>query len=153
MPLDQLVRYWKGKESENKTDSLEYIQTFQAHMEIVKESAKEQEVKQKAYLKQHCDKKAVDKSLKEGDFVLVFRPRKQNKLLNEWLGPYPITEMETPVTYRVDMEKKKKPKVYHVNCMRKWHNPTAAAFLSQDEGVKEAGEGRKEDTQAHMPLH
>ena len=41
MPLDQLVRYWKGKESKSETDSLEYIQTLQAHMEIVRESAKE----------------------------------------------------------------------------------------------------------------
>ena len=67
-------------------------------MEIVRESVEEQEVKQKAYQKQHYDKKAVDKSFKEGDFVLVFRPRKQNKLLNEWQGPYSIIEILTPVT-------------------------------------------------------
>ena len=46
-----------------------------------------------------------------------------------------------------------KPKACLVNCMRKWYTSTAAAFLSQDEGVKEAGEGRKEDTHDHMPLH
>ena len=95
----------------------------------------------------------MDRSFEEGDFVLVFRPRKQNKLVNEWQGPYPITEIVNPVTYRVDMGEKKKPKAYHVNCIRKWHTLIAAAFLSQDEGVKEAGEGRKEVTHAHMPLH
>ena len=47
----------------------------------------------------------------------------------------------------------KEPKAYYVNCMRKWHTPITAAFLSHDEGVKEVGEGRKEDTHAHMPLH
>ena len=45
-------------------------------MEIVRESIKEQEVKQKAYQKEHYDKKAVDRSFKESDLVLVFRQRK-----------------------------------------------------------------------------
>ena len=26
-----------------------------------------------------------------------------NKLLNQWQGPYPITEIVTPVTYQVDV--------------------------------------------------
>ena len=45
-------------------------------MVIIRESAKEQELKQKAYQKQKYDKKAVDTSFKKGNFVLVFRPRK-----------------------------------------------------------------------------
>ena len=41
-------------------------------MDIARELAKEQEVKQKVCQKQHCGKKAVDTISKEGIFVLVF---------------------------------------------------------------------------------
>ena len=37
MPLDQMVRYWKGKESSNETDVVEFIQTFKANMKVLRD--------------------------------------------------------------------------------------------------------------------
>ena len=35
--------------------------------------------------------------------MLVFQPCKKNKVLNEWQGPFIISEQLTPVTYKIDM--------------------------------------------------
>ena len=51
MPLDELVRYWKGKEKDSALDITEHIQTKQANMEIVREMAQESERKEKALQK------------------------------------------------------------------------------------------------------
>ena len=39
MPLDQLVRYWKGKEEEDTSSVSGYIHTLWANMELVREMA------------------------------------------------------------------------------------------------------------------
>ena len=38
-----------------------------------------------------------------GDYVLVFRPIKKDKLENQWQGPFIITKKITEVTYLVDL--------------------------------------------------
>ena len=75
MPLDELVRYWKGKEKDSTVDI--------TNMEIVQEMAQESERKEKGLQKKVHDRKAQSRNFEVGDFVLVFRPRKANKLLNE----------------------------------------------------------------------
>ena len=47
--------------------------------------------------------KASERTFEEGEFVSVLRPRKKNKLLNEWQRPFIISEQLTPVTYKIDM--------------------------------------------------
>ena len=61
--------------------------------------------------------------------VLVFLPKKQNKLLAEWLGPYPITEKTSDVTYEVDMmDRKKRKRTFHVNALKSWNSPVPAVL-------------------------
>ena len=51
IPFDQMVRYWKGKESSNETGVVEFIQTLKANMKVIRDLAYEKEkgekVKQK----------------------------------------------------------------------------------------------------------
>ena len=82
-----------------------------------------------------------------GDFALVFRPTLKNKLLNQWQGPYPITEIVTPVTYQVDVGGKgNKYWTYHVNCMRKWNSPSVAVFLVEEEEEESLGKTERSYT-------
>ena len=87
-----------------------------------------------------------------GDFALVLRQTLKNKLLNQWQGPYPITEIVTPVTYLVDVGGKgNKYWTYHVNCMMKWNSPSTSVFLAEEEEEEEKlGKTEKDPTQ-NMP--
>ena len=103
MPLDQLVRYWKGMEEEDTSSVSGYMHTLWANMELVQEMAFEREKGEKVKQKEQYDKKAKERVFEVGDFVLVFRPTLKNKLLNQWQEPFPIAKRITPVTYLVDL--------------------------------------------------
>ena len=103
MPLDQLVRFWKGKEGEDANSTSEYVQNLRANIELVQDLAYEKEMSEKVKQKGYYDQKAIECSFEVGCFVLVFRLTLVNKLFYQWQGPYPITEVVTPVTYRVDV--------------------------------------------------
>ena len=70
--------------------------------------AQKNEQKKKESSKSYYDKREVDRLFNVGEFVLVFRPWKTNKLHNEWQRPFIITEKITDVTYKVDLGSKRK---------------------------------------------
>ena len=131
LPLDELTRYWKGKEETSVVDVVEYVKVLKANIELVQEMAQKNEQKQKESSKYYHDQRAVDRVFNVGEFVLVFRPRKTNKLHNEWQGPFIITEKITDVTYKVDLGlERKRYRTFHINGMKPWISPEAAVFLS-----------------------
>ena len=130
MPLDKLTRYWRGKEENSTIDMAEHIKVMRANMELVREVAYHKETKEKVSQKTQHDKKAVESVFNVEDFVLVFRPRKLNKLMSEWKGPFIITRNVTEVTYKVDTGTAGKQfKMFHVNAMKQWTSPGPAVFL------------------------
>ena len=61
MPLDELVRYWKGKEKDSTVDITEHIQTMQSNMEIVREVAQESDRKERLTKKNSRQESRVQK--------------------------------------------------------------------------------------------
>ena len=47
MTLDQLVRFWKGKEGEDASSTSEYVKTLRANIELVRDLAYEKEMSEK----------------------------------------------------------------------------------------------------------
>ena len=39
MPLDQMVRFWKGKEETGQNTSIEFVETLKVNIEMVREMA------------------------------------------------------------------------------------------------------------------
>ena len=66
MTLDQLVRFWKGKEGEDASSTSEYIQTLQANIELVWDLAYENERSEKVKQKGYYDQKARECSFEVG---------------------------------------------------------------------------------------
>ena len=64
-------------------------------------------------------RKSVDRTLEEGDLVLVRMPGMSHKLSEAWHGPYPVIEKLNRVDYRVEVGKGRK-KVLHINNMKKF---------------------------------
>ena len=86
-----------------------------------------------------------------GEYVLVFRSIRKNKLENQWQGPYIISKKLTEVTYQIDLGTfRKRYLTFHVNCMRKWTSPTQAAFMAIEE---EDPNHEKEDTHIMQTSH
>ena len=156
MPLDQLVRYWKGKEEEYNSSVSGYIHMLKANMEVVREMAYEREKKEKVKQKKCYDQKAKERAFEVGSFVLVFRPTTKGKLMNQWQGPFPIVKALTPVTYQVDLVAKTKCyRTFHINCMREWKFSFMAVFLAKTdewEGRGEERESKQRDQHASNPI-
>ena len=47
MPLDTMVRFWKGKEESGENTSVEFVQALKSNIEVVRELALERETKEK----------------------------------------------------------------------------------------------------------
>ena len=84
--------------------------------------------------KYHYDKQSRPRRLKTGDEVLVLLPTNQNKLLMQWKGPYPVTEIVGVNDYRV--KEKGKNKTYHINLLKE--------YVSRKEGAVEESQSMME---------
>ena len=131
MLLDELAHFWRRKDKNKEVDTVEYIQVVKANMELVREMAREKEEEEKDNQKFYYDRKTTERKFTVGDYVPVFLPRKTDKLLNEWQGPFIVTEQITEVTYRVDTGRK--VKTFHVNVMKPQTSPEPAVFMVLEE--------------------
>ena len=131
MPQDELVRFWRRKEKNKEVDKVEYIQVVKANMELVREMAREKEEEDNDNQKFYDDRKTTERKFIVGDNVLVFWPRKTDKLLNKWHSPFIVTQQITEVTYRVDMARKVKN--FHINALKPWTSPEPAVFMALEE--------------------
>ena len=66
----------------------EYIATLKANMQVVRDLAYDKERDEKVKQKFYHDQMAKERTFTVGDFLLVFRPGKTNKLHNQ--GPFPM---------------------------------------------------------------
>ena len=69
--------------------------------------------------KAYYDKHAKDKDIQEGDHVLILKPKKGNKLMLQWDGPYLVHRKLSK--FNVQIKKGKSLKTYHVNRLWKFH--------------------------------
>ena len=102
-------------------------------MDVVRDIVQQNEEREKKIQKDGHDRKAVIRKFEVNDFVLVFKPTKRNKLLNEWHGPFIIMKKITEVTYQVYTGTSGKHlKTFHTNVMKSWASPAHAVFLAED---------------------
>ncbi len=145
MPLDELVRFWKGKEVQSEMDITEHIEVMRANMEVVRDIVQQNEEREKRAQKHYHDRKVVERKFEVGDFILVFRPTQKNKLLKEWQGPFIVTKQITEVTYQVDTGASgKHHKTFHVNAMKSWTSQAPAVFLTEDQEMDDLFESNEE---------
>ena len=128
--LDELVEKWTDSESTDEVSVVEYMRTLRERMDRARESMKDNEQKAKEQHKKYHDRTTISREFSEGDMVLVLLPKKKNKLLTEWLGPYQVTQKKSSVTYEVDMaDHKKRKRIFHINALKKWHSPVPGMIV------------------------
>ena len=131
--VDILAEQWEnGVQTEQNV--VTYLRKVQERFQRMKKLVKENEEHSKQEMKKWYDRTARERSFKEGDQVLVLLPSKNNKLLTDWLGPYTITKQLSDFNYEVDMmDRTKRKRTFHINSLKEWHSPTAAALLVQED--------------------
>ena len=74
MPLDQMVRYWRGKEEQGRNTTIEFVETLKANMQVVRDLAYEKEIKEKESQKFYHDRKSVVRNFDVREYALCLGP-------------------------------------------------------------------------------
>lgn len=102
--------------------------------ELVQKNMKKAQQKQKTWY----DCNSRERDFQPADEVLVLLPTTTNKLLAQWQGPYRVLCWIGKVDYVIDMhDRRKRHRTFHVNMLRKWHEPAASAFTAMEEVADE----------------
>ncbi|XP_063603234.1 uncharacterized protein LOC134779162 [Penaeus indicus] len=119
-PLTILHELWTNDsiDSEVKT-TYQYVLDLRSHLEETAKLAAEQaEISSRNY-KTYYDLKAKSRKLDIGDDVLVLLPSSSNKLVMQWLGPYPVVECKgNGVDYVIRIRGKNR--LFHINMLKKY---------------------------------
>ena len=104
--------------------------------QIVDENARAAQTTQKEYYNQ----KTQELNLQPGDKVLLLLLSSTKKFVVHWQGPYVVTRHTGKVNYEIQMPDKGGCKqVFHINHLRKWHEPAGAvnAVIEDGDGIEE----------------
>ncbi|XP_047488137.1 uncharacterized protein LOC125038640 [Penaeus chinensis] len=119
-PLTILHELWTNDsiDSEVKT-TYQYVLDLRSRLEETAKLAAEQaEISSRNY-KTYYDLKAKPRKLDMGDDVLVLLPSSSNKLIMQWLGPYPVVECKgNGVDYVIRIRGKNR--LFHINMLKKY---------------------------------
>ena len=159
-PLDVIKETWVAKSNSNDS-VISHILAMRDKMDlmtkVVHDSLEEAQMKQKTWY----DRNARDRTLQEGDMVLVLLPTSSHKLSAQWQGPYTVEKRVGKVNYVIDMhDRRKRKKVFHINMLREFHSSpssTACWTEEQDRGADEQDDipvwnGVEEDADAEVQM-
>ena len=143
-PLDVLKETWEAKTA-SKESVVSYVLTMREKLasmtELMQQNVGNAARKQKAWYDQHARKR----EFQVGELVLVLLPTATSKMLAQWHGPYPVVSRRGDVNYEVDMgDKRKRQRVFHVNMLQKWHEPTVSSLWVDDMTSEEDEEANEE---------
>ena len=107
--------------------------TLKTHLNQIREIVRQNLESSRISKKAQYDKRAKPQTLNVGEYVLLLMPTSEHKLISQWQGPYKILEQITPVTYRTELDPKRKSnQVYHVNLLKKWEGPAPSTILATE---------------------
>ncbi|XP_076449483.1 uncharacterized protein LOC143285918 [Babylonia areolata] len=140
-PVHVLQLWTKEVEDEEVKTASQYVVDLRNKIEETCEIARQSLAEAAQVHKKAFDKKAVQRSLKIGDKVLLLLPEKKNKLQMSWKGPYLVIVKKGLNDYIVRV--KEREKLYHINLLKKYTDRTEenrkAATVVVEEEPEEVG--------------
>ena len=128
--LDIAKEAWEQQPSPHRS-VVEYVEQMHSRMArvwpVVREHLRQaQQAQARVY-----NRGAQVREFRPGEKVLVLIPTTECKFLAKWQGPYEIVEKVSTVNYKVRQLGRRKPlQVYHVNLLKKWHDPVLPSMFS-----------------------
>ena len=97
--------------------------------------------------KRNYDRGTRERGINVGDEVLVLLPDPQNRLKLGWVGPFDVTKQVSKVDYEVATPGKRDTrKVYHVNMLKKWHQPVETEVAADFLALTEVSTGKQKES-------
>lgn len=118
-PMKVLKELWsKDIEDPEVKTTYQYVVDLRERLDSVNQIARENLMKASSRQKVQFNRKAHHRDIQVGDKVLVLLPKKANKLLLQWSGPYPVVDHFGHYDYKVKIRGKLKS--YHANLLKKY---------------------------------
>ena len=110
------------KVTEKESPVTEYIFTLINRLKHCQDLAAEQMEESREKRKTWYDKRAVERSFKPGDKVLVMNMAKPNKLSVNWIGSGTIESKLSETNFTVSVPgRREKSQIYHINLLKPYH--------------------------------
>ena len=126
----------------------EYVIDLENRLKETCNLAKEELLKAREVQKGYYDRKCKLRRLSVGDRCLVLLPTATNKLLAQWKGPYSVTEKVNDLNYILLVDGQ--PKRFHINMLKQYYQPEAAAGCSRESTVDDEKARYLELVRAHF---
>ncbi|XP_071487082.1 uncharacterized protein [Diadema antillarum] len=154
-PLDILRELWTGEAETGETKSTyHYVLDLRNRIDETCRNAHTQLQKSANRYAKYYNQKAKHRELQVGDKVLLLLPTDRNKLLLQWKGPFDVISKISSMDYRIDLNGK--PKVFHINLLKKYHARNDVPSISDAEAactaVIECEEQNDDEEETQQPL-
>ncbi|XP_042320340.1 uncharacterized protein LOC121929090 [Sceloporus undulatus] len=121
-PLQLVRRQWEGDQPSQQTNVVDFVtklqNTLRSAWQEAHDNLRQAQQDQKAWY----DQFARERCFQPGDHVMVLKASRTNKLETSWIGPATVLERMGPVNYLIQLpDTGLKPKVYHVNSLKPFH--------------------------------
>ena len=118
-PMQILQEIWTNeKEPKDVRASYQYVFELRERLEKTMELAHEELEKAQKKQKRNYDRRSKVRRLAVGDEVLVMLPTTSNKLLMQWMGPFPVVAKVGQFDYKVSVDGSLR--TYHINLLKKY---------------------------------
>jgi hypothetical protein len=111
-----------------------YIEQLKQRLKLATDAAQQYAREEQARYKLQYDKHSTERSLMEGDLVLVLRPSSNHKILAKLDGPYRVIRKNDRWNYVIDLGHR--PATFHINSLRKYiqREETVNMIITTDNG-------------------
>jgi hypothetical protein len=114
-----LRQAWTDEQAAEEVQSTAtYIVELRNRIQETVELAQQELQKSAGRYAQHFNKKAVPRSFRPGDRVLLLLPQQHNKLQLQWQGPFEVLAKVGEADYRISV--RGKVRLYHANLLKKY---------------------------------
>ena len=110
------------EKADEKINVLQYVQNFREKLHSIRELAHDNLANTKSKMKTWYDKKAVKRSFKSGDKVLMLVPVTGKPFDVKYLGPYTVVEKINELNYLIRTPDRRKSKqMCHINMLKQYY--------------------------------
>ncbi|XP_076859481.1 uncharacterized protein LOC143512733 [Brachyhypopomus gauderio] len=134
-PLRLLYERWLGAPQSTSTQPVcDFVETLRKRLSTVREIASRNLKSVQADMKIRYDQKAVDRSFKVGDRVLVLLPIPGSPLCTRFSGPYMVKAKTSPTNYILATpDRRRKSRLCHINLLKPYIDRHQPDSLTQSE--------------------
>lgn len=129
--LDMTCEAWERESPEETRGMLDNVQNLKSKIGKLCDLAYSNLERNQERQKTTYDKGKKWRRLAVDDWVLVLLPSSMKKFKAEWTGPYRVVDTIGKTSYKVQITRKKKNQICHINILKKWlGDPSKSAHLT-----------------------